>query len=159
MPAPQLQASVFMRPHWTDSERANATAVIEFVQLLMNDHDFDAVLQRFASQPYRQHNRSMTDGIEGVVSTLRDLVKTAPEFSYDVKHLYVDADHVILHSHATLKAKHRGDDGQGLNIMDVWRVENGRLQEHWDAVQGIGLSMRLYGLLTGGQVRNDNGVF
>ena len=84
MSVPQLQASAFMRPHWTDQERANATAVIEFVQLLMNDHDFDAVLQLCADQHYRQHHRSMADDIGGVVSTLRNLVKSAPDFSYYV---------------------------------------------------------------------------
>ncbi|MCG7908623.1 MAG: polyketide cyclase, partial [Candidatus Thiodiazotropha taylori] len=62
-------------------------------------------------------------------------------------------------SHATLKEKHRGDDSQGLNIVDTWKLEDGRLVEHWDAIQGIDLSMRLYGLFFGGKVRNANGVF
>ncbi|ASP38448.1 polyketide cyclase [Bacterioplanes sanyensis] len=159
MTAPRIQRQPLMRPHWSDTERANAEAVLDFVQLIMNDHRFDEVLARFGEQPYRQHNRTIADGIGGVVATLRALVKTAPEFSYEVKRVLVDGDQVILHSHATLKAKHRGDDSQGLNIVDIWMVEDGRLVEHWDAVQGLSMSMRLYGLLTGGQVRNANGVF
>ena len=100
-----------------------------------------------------------SDGIDGVLSTLKNLVKNAPEFSYEVKRIFVDGNHVVLHSHATLKAKHRGDDSQGFNIIDTWRVENGQLVEHWDAVEGISFPMRMYSLMTGGKVRNENGVF
>ena len=67
--------------------------------------------------------------------------------------------HVIVHSHATLKAAHRGDDSKGMNIIDTWKVEDGELVEHWDAVQGISMDMRLYNLFAGGKVRNTNGVF
>ncbi|MEM9602469.1 MAG: nuclear transport factor 2 family protein [Pseudomonadota bacterium] len=159
MSVPTIDFEPLAKPHWSDRDRRNAQAVIGFAQLIMNDHDFDAVLARFGGQRYRQHNRNIADGIEGVINTVRDLVARAPEFSYDVKHVHVDGEHVVLHSHATLKAAHRGDDRQGLNIMDTWRVVDGQLVEHWDAIQGIGFSMRLYSLLTGGKVRNGNGVF
>lgn len=159
MTYPQINLDALEKSHWSTSDRINAAMVVDFVQLIMNDHDFDAVARRFGDQKYTQHNRLIENGIEGVIKTVSDLVKNAPEFSYDVKHIYVDGDHVILHSHATLKAKHRGDDSQGFNIVDTWRIENGQLVEHWDAVQGISFSMRLYALLTGGKVRNQNGVF
>ncbi len=159
MPNPQINLDSLTKENWSTEDTRNAEAVVEFVQLIMNDHNFDEILQRYTGSPYKQHNRNIADGIEGVVKTLSDLVKNAPEFSYDVKHIYVDGEYVILHSHATLKAKHRGDDSQGLNIVDIWRVVDGRLVEHWDAIQGISLSMRLYGLFSGGKVRNGNGVF
>ena len=155
----KINFETLAKPHWSDTDKMNAQAVVEFVQLIMNDHDFDEIRRQYATQPYKQHNRIMTDGIAGVLKAVSDFVKNAPEFSYDVRHVYVDGDRVILHSHATLKAKHRGDDTQGLNIIDVWKVEGGQLVEHWDAIQGIGFSMRLYALITGGKVRNGNGVF
>jgi hypothetical protein len=46
-----------------------------------------------------------------------------------------------------------------MNIIDTWRVEDGQLVEHWDAVEGISFFMRLYSLLTGGQIRNSNSIF
>ncbi|UTM56156.1 nuclear transport factor 2 family protein [Photobacterium sp. CCB-ST2H9] len=159
MSSPKINLEALEKSHWSNTDKRNAALAIEFVQLMMNDHNFDEMTRRYAGQPYEQHNRNIANGIEGVVKTVSNLVKNAPEFSYDVKHVYVDGDSVILHSHATLKAKHRGDDTQGLNIIDTWRVSDGRLVEHWDAVQGISFSMRLYALMTGGQVRNGNGVF
>lgn len=159
MPAPKIHFDSLVKPHWSASDKQKAALVVEFVQLIMNDHRFDEVLNRFGQAGYQQHNRTMADGIEGVVNTLRGIVKRAPEFSYDVKHIFVDGDRVILHSHATLKASHRGDDTQGLNNIDIWKVDNGQLVEHWDAVQGLSLSMRLFGLVTGGRIKNNNGVF
>ncbi len=159
MSYPKININLLEKPHWSSDDRNRVEAVLEFVQLIMNDHNFDEITRRYAGSPYKQHNRNIADGIGGVVKTISDLVKNAPEFSYDVKHIYVDGEYVILHSHATLKAKHRGNDAQGLNIVDTWKVVDGKLVEHWDAVQGISFSMRLYGLITGGKVRNDNGVF
>lgn len=159
MPVPHIDLATLSKPHWSDQDLNNAKEVVNFVQMIMNNHDFEGVLRRFKGQAYRQHNRTIADGIEGVVETVQKLVKQSPEFAYEVKHIFVDGDHVILHSHATLKAKHRGDDRQGFNIIDTWKLEQGALVEHWDAVQGISFAMRLYSLLAGGQVRNNNGVF
>ena len=159
MSSTKINLAKLEKAHWNDKDREQAALVINFVQLLMNDHDFDEILRLYKGLPYVQHNRNIGDNIEGVIKSIRELVKHAPEFSYDVKHVYVDGNHVILHSHVTLKAKHRGNDNQGFNIIDTWRIENGKLVEHWDAIQPINLSMRMYSLVTGGKVRNQNGVF
>ena len=76
-----------------------------------------------------------------------------------MKHIYVDGPFVILHSHATSQKSHRGNPQKGLNIMDTWKVEDGVITEHWDAVQPIHGFMRLYALLTGGKFRNQNSYF
>ncbi|AOT11149.1 nuclear transport factor 2 family protein [Pseudoalteromonas luteoviolacea] len=159
MSTPQINLQALTQSHWQAEELGNAQAVAEFVQLLMNDHNFDEVIARFGNDQYKQHNRTMADGIAGVVKTLKDFVKLAPEFSYDVKRMFVDGEQVIIHSHATLKEKHRGDDTKGMNIIDTWTVRDGRLVEHWDAIQPLDMSMRLYNLFMGGKVNNANGVF
>ena len=159
MKKPVIKSESLIKSHWSEMDKANAHTVIEFVQLLMNNHDFSEISKRQNNELYKQQNRNIADGISGVIATVSDFVKSAPEFSYDVKQVFVDGDHVILHSHATLKAKHRGDDSKGFNIVDTWRLEHGKLVEHWDAIQGLSFSMRLYSLFAGGKIRNSNGVF
>lgn len=158
-PAPVIQFDALQRAGWSDEERANVKIVSEFVQLMMNDHDFDRVLETFNNDSYVQHNRNLPNGIEGLVNFLTDFVGEYPEYSYDVKHIYVDGDYVVFHSHATLKAEDRGNDQKGMNIIDTWRLENGRIVEHWDAIQPLDSLMRMYVLLNGGDIRNANGVF
>ncbi len=133
--------------------------VTEFVQLIMNDHDFGAVRERFGGGAYVQHNRTMTDGLDGVIAAVERTVKRYPEFGYAVRRVLADGEHVTIHSHVTLRASDRGNDRRGLNISDTWRVVDGRLVEHWDSVEPIDRTMRLLQLLTGGRVRNTNGVF
>lgn len=159
MHGPKINMSKLTKLHWSENDLNNAKLAVEFVQRIMNDHDFNGIRELYRGQQYTQHNRNIADGIEGVIEAVSRLVNNAPEFSYDIKHILVDGDHVVLHSHVTLKAKHRGIETEGFNIMDTWRVENGRLVEHWDAVQGISFSMRLYALLTGGKIRNKNSIF
>lgn len=159
MTTPVINFENLVQPHWSMQDKNNAQLAVEFVQTIMNRHDFDAIVQKFSNSEYVQHNRSMTDGINGVVTSLRELTKRFPEFSYDVKRISVDGDMVTLHSHATVNYKHRGNDKKGFNIIDTWRVSEGQLVEHWDAIQPLDNFMRLYYWLTGGAIRNTNGVF
>ena len=147
------------RAGWSPDEEANAALVTEFVQLLMNEHDFEAVRARYGSSNYLQHNHGIADGIEGVLETIGGLVKRFPDYAYDVKHSFVDGDIVTLHSQATLRKSHRGNPRKGFNITDRWRVVDGEIVEHWDSVQPIDLFGRLYALVSGGTVRNDNGTY
>ena len=146
-------------PTWSDLESSNVALVVDFIQHLMNDHDFDYVRDRFATQAYVQHNRTLPDGIAGLVDVVSRFAKRFPEYTYDVKRILADGDYVVFHSHATIRAAHRGDDSKGLNITDTWRIADGQIVEHWDSVEAIDGLMRFYALLTGGRVRNANGVF
>lgn len=147
------------RENWSEQEVKNVELVIDFVQHLMNNHDFDYVLNRFGKGSYVQHNRGMLNGVKGVVDYISKFVKRFPDFTYDVKHIYVDGQYVTLHSHSTSNKKDRGNSGKGFNIMDTWKVENGQLVEHWDAIQPIDGFMRLYAFFTGGSVKNANTLF
>ncbi|MEM1270403.1 MAG: nuclear transport factor 2 family protein, partial [Bacteroidota bacterium] len=99
------------------------------------------------------------DGLEGLTEFLRRFVGRFPEYGYDVKRILVDGDTVMFHSHVTTKASHRGDDTKGFNIIDTWRIQGGTIADHWDAIQPLDGFMRLYVWLTGGAIRNANGVF
>ncbi|MEM1413395.1 MAG: nuclear transport factor 2 family protein [Myxococcota bacterium] len=159
MTARNVDLDSLARPHWTDQERANAALAADFVRLLMNEHDFDAVRERFGEGSYVQHNHGIADGLEGVLATIQNLIKRFPEYGYDVKTVLVDGDTVVFHSHATLRGAHVGDDRRGFNITDRWRVEEGKLVEHWDSIQPMDRFGRFYALLTGGTVRNANGTY
>ena len=156
---PTIDFNTLQKPSWTEQEQQNAKIITDFVQNLMNEHNFDYILERYNDSAYTQHNRNLPDKVSGLVGFLKDFVEDYPEYSYDVKHIYVDGDYVIFHSHATLNKEDRGNDQQGMNIIDTWRLENGRIVEHWDSIQALDGFMRFYSLISGGDIRNSNGVF
>ena len=156
---PTIDFDTTARADWSVAERANAQRVHRFIQLLMNDHDFHAVREEFGGSPYTQHNRTMTDGLGGVLEAVERLVERFPEFSYDVKHMVSSGDLVVVLSHATMRSSHRGNDRKGMIIFDMWRLEDGAIVEHWDSLQALDLPMRLFQAASGGRIRNDNGPF
>lgn len=147
------------KANWSEQELKNAEIITDFVQNIMNNHNFDYVLEHYNDSSYVQHNRNIPDKVTGLVGFLKEFVAEYPEYTYDVKHIYVDGDYVIFHSHATLNKEDRGNDEKGLNIIDTWRLENGRIVEHWDSIQALDGFMRFYSLISGGTIRNENGVF
>ncbi|MEM7023447.1 MAG: nuclear transport factor 2 family protein [Pseudomonadota bacterium] len=150
---------VIHRGHWTDEERRNVELVAEFVGLVMNEHDYEAARERFGSNSYVQHSRGIPDRMEGIIDYLDGLTKRFPEYRYDVRHVHADGEFVTFHSHATMKAKHRGDERQGFNIIDTWRIADGEIAEHWDAIQPLSFSMRLFALVAGGRIKNSNSIY
>ena len=159
MTAPKINPELLASQGWSEQEAQNVRTVGQFVELLMNEHDFDGVLGSFNNDQYRQHNRNLPEGIEGLVGFLRDFTKKFPEYSYDVKRVFADGNHVVFHSHATMKSADRGNDRKGWNIVDMWKLEDGKIVEHWDSIQSLDLMMRIYSVHAGGQIRNANGVF
>ena len=156
---PQIPFDRLKQDHWTDQESKNAAIVVDFFQRLMNEHDFDYALRTYGEGTYIQHNRAIPPDIAGVVSYVKTLTKRFPDYGYDVKRIISSGDFVVLHSHVTLKAQHRGNDRKGFIITDTFRLEDGKLREHWDAMQAIDLFTRFLMLLTGGAISNDNTTF
>jgi predicted SnoaL-like aldol condensation-catalyzing enzyme len=150
MNKPQISQELLQSKSWTPVETQNVATIAEFMQLLMNEHNFEKVLSKFSFNQYTQHNRNIPDGFSNLVKYVQEFAKKFPEYSYDVKRITADGDYVTFHSHVTTKASHRGNDSKGFNIIDTWKLENGQITKHWDAIQPLDFFMRLYVWLTGG---------
>ena len=50
----------------------------------------------------------------------------------EIKHIFADDDYVIVHDHAV-----REPGTRGLAIVNIYRLENGKVVEHWDVIQPI----------------------
>jgi len=150
---------LFEQDHWSDDQKSKAGVVRDLVKLLLMDRDFDRFSAQFADHPYTQHNRLVGTGIDPLLQFTKLLMRVSPTFAADVKHVHIDGDFVLMRWHAVMKARHRGNDKKGLIIVDTWRIENGIIVEHWDAIQPLSLGLRFVFMLAGGGVRNNNGVF
>ena len=155
----QVDFESLRKDHWSAEEVRNVELVVGFVQKLMNDHDFDGVLAEFGNPHYRQHNRSIPDGMDALVKYVKDVAKRFPDYAYDVKRINADGDYVIFHSHITTSRKDRGNDRRGINAFDTWRIADGQIVEHWDSLQAINGFMRFFFWMVGGRIANTNGVF
>ena len=157
--APRIEIDNHLQDKWTPQEADNVKVVVDFFQRLMNEHDFEYTLEKYGNGSYTQHNRAIPNEISGLVNYVKKLTKRFPEYSFDVKRIMADGDFVVLHSHTTMKAKHRGNEKKGFIITDTFRLEDGQLAEHWDAIQPIDAFSRLLFFMTGGSIGNNNPTF
>lgn len=155
----KIEISNYLLEHWTQQETENVKVVIDFFQHLMNEHNFEYTLKKFGGGSYTQHNRAIPNQMEGLVGYVKTMTKRFPEYSFNVKKIFADGDYVVLHSHTTMKAKHRNNEKKGFIITDTFKLKDGKLAEHWDAIQPIDFFSRFLMLMTGGTIGNNNPTF
>ncbi|RSF02288.1 nuclear transport factor 2 family protein [Achromobacter aegrifaciens] len=114
-----------------EQEAANKAAVLAFYEKGLNQKDADAAL-KYVGDRYVQHNPNAADGPEGFRKFIAFLRDKFPQSRSEIKRVFTDGDYVILHVHAV---RQPGDRGSA--IIDIFRLEQGKIVEHWDAVQPI----------------------
>jgi predicted SnoaL-like aldol condensation-catalyzing enzyme len=116
--------------------------VVAFYEAAINQKDFAAASQ-FIGPRYTQHNPNAADGPEGFKRFIEFLREKFPNAHSEIKKVFADGDYVILHVRAVREPGTRGNA-----IVDIFKLENGKIVEHWDVVQPIP-----------DQSANNNGMF
>lgn len=147
-----------MQAHWTEQEQSNVLFAIDLMHNTMNERKFDYILSKYKDLSYTQYNRSIPNGISGLMSYVKELSKSYPDYTYTPKQIMADRNKVIFHAHVTLNSKDLGDENKGFIVMDIWEIK-GQTIKHWDALQPLNFSMRFGSLFLGGKIRNENGTF
>jgi len=112
-------------------EQRNIDIAIEFYDLLLNHKDWDAAQQYMGSR-YIQHNPNAPDGFEGIKAHIDMLRRDFPQNRGEIKHIFSNDDLVALHIH-----NKRSPELRGNAVVDMFRIEDGKVVEHWDVVQAI----------------------
>ena len=119
------------RAEETAKEKANKAAVLAFYDAALNRLDFEAA-SKYLGPFYKQHNPTAADGAEGLKGFLAYLKMNFPKTHSEVTMSFADGDYVILRVHAI-----RTPGTAGNAIVDIFRLENGKVVEHWDSVQPV----------------------
>ena len=104
----------------------NKAFVLEAFETLFNRKDFVAA-EKFWSPNYMQHSAHIPPGRDGLFG----LVKNAPaEMTYENSLIMAEGDMLMLHGRFS-------SIGLPSNwiVVDIVRMENGLLAEHWDVIQ------------------------
>jgi predicted SnoaL-like aldol condensation-catalyzing enzyme len=110
---------------------ANKRTVTAFYDAAINQKDFDAAA-KFLGRRYVQHNPRAADGPEGLKAFLGVLREKFPDYHSEIKRVFADGDYVILHVHNVPTPGARG-----AAIVDIFKLEDGKIVEHWDVRQEI----------------------
>ena len=81
---------------------------------------------------YIQHNPLAKTGRDAAIAFLEPFFQSHPDASYSIKRIIADGNLVAVHSHAKFTA-----DDRGLAVVDILRVDNCKIAEHWDVAQPV----------------------
>ncbi|MFG2526186.1 nuclear transport factor 2 family protein [Streptomyces sp. NPDC048527] len=109
----------------------NKKVVVDYFQSVMGGN-VEKALADYLGPGYIQHNPYMRFGPEGVVEFITRMRGQYPELRLDIKRVIAEGDMVVTHSHLILEP---GKPGRAL--ADYFRLENGRIVEHWDVIQDV----------------------
>ena len=125
------------------SPQANKENALAFYDLMFNQCQPRAAIERYAGDVYIQHNPHVGDGKEAFIAYFEEMAADYPGKAVRFVRAVAEGDLVVLHCHQTWPGS---DDYAG---MDIFRFdENGKVVEHWDVLQVIG-----------GTSENNNGLF
>jgi predicted SnoaL-like aldol condensation-catalyzing enzyme len=114
-----------------DRLEENRQTVLKFYDLAINQKNF-AAAEEFMGRHYIQHNPMAKDGKEGLKVFIEYLHETQPDYHSEIVRSFADGDYVVLHVHNT-----PAPGARGKAIVDIFRLEDGKVVEHWDVIQPI----------------------
>jgi predicted SnoaL-like aldol condensation-catalyzing enzyme len=126
----------------TPQEQANLQLVRQMYDQVLQPLDPSQV-DRFFAPGYIQHSPMAATGAQGLKDFLEWARARSPLAEHRVQRLFADGDHVIAHVHVVINPGERGNA-----VVDIFRIEDGRIAEHWDVGQEVPE-----------RAANDNGMF
>jgi predicted SnoaL-like aldol condensation-catalyzing enzyme len=108
----------------------NKKIVVEFYQKLFGDKDISAIDQ-YIVEDYIQHNPVAADGRQALKDFANKWIANQPKTQVDFQKVVADGDLVFLH------IKTKSISGKDLSLVDIFRLKNGKIVEHWDIMQEV----------------------
>ena len=114
-----------------DKTEENREIVKNFLHDVMMGKAPEKTPDYFDNGKYIQHNTGIADGLDGLGAALTALAEQGIQMIYDKVHMVLaQGDMVLAVSEGTF-----GDAPTA--YYDLWRVENGKIAEHWDVMETI----------------------
>ncbi|KQT66048.1 hypothetical protein ASG54_17305 [Aureimonas sp. Leaf460] len=110
---------------------ANKALVKGLVTDILIDGKMDKLAGYFDGDSYIQHNPQIADGLSGLGAALQAMAKAGVTMKYDRIHKVLgEGNFVLTVSEGSFAGKHT-------SFYDLFRVENGKIAEHWDTIETI----------------------
>ncbi|WP_214227826.1 ester cyclase [Pedobacter sp. B4-66] len=113
-------------------EEKNKKIVSDFFLLFYNDKDLEKA-KKMMHPDFVNHHPYSGKGVEATINAVnKHLFGKFPEFKVNIKRITAEHDLVWIQCYTQ---DFPGDHGK--MSMDIWRIKDGKIAEHWDIIQDI----------------------
>lgn len=109
----------------------NRKLVENFLYDVMQGNNLAKTPDYFDGDKYIQHNTDIADGVSGLNEALAAMAEQGISMVYDEVHM------VLAQGNFVLAVSEGSFGGVPTSYYDLWRVENGKIAEHWDVMESI----------------------
>ncbi|MDX3116575.1 nuclear transport factor 2 family protein [Streptomyces scabiei] len=109
----------------------NKKIVTDYVERLLVNQDLSAI-DAYMSPEHHEHNPGVPAGAAELKAGLRAYTEEYPELKISLKRVIGEGDLVAAHLHVVNTPGERGK-----SVIDLFRVRDGKIVEHWDASQDV----------------------
>ena len=129
-PSGRTQIDGTLEKQLVDGE-ATRKVVSDFVGDVLRGENPDKLTDYFDGDLYIQHNTGIADGLSGLGAALEALAEQGIQMIYDKTYMVLaDGNYGLAVSEGTF-------GGARTSYYDLFRVENGKIAEHWDVMETI----------------------
>jgi predicted SnoaL-like aldol condensation-catalyzing enzyme len=114
------------------TEELNTKVVTEFYEMAFNKHKPTEAAKKYIGDKYIQHNPFVPNGAQAFYNYFEDFFKKNPSANVKIYRTIAQGDLVVLHLHSKIN-----DKDLGKAIVDIFRLENGKIVEHFDVTQDV----------------------
>lgn len=109
---------------------ANRTLVAEFAQKVLVGADYSVLTDYISTKTYHQHNPEAADGLDGFGAAAAKWAEQGKNLVYKTVHKAIaEGEFVLLQS--------EGEFGVPVAYYDLFRVQGGKIVEHWDVISPV----------------------
>lgn len=114
-----------------DKTETNKVLVKDFITKILMKGEMDKIGNFFDGYNYIQHNSTVADGLSGLGAAMKGMAEQGISMIYNKTHFVLgEGNFVLAISEGTFA-------GQPTSYYDLFRVENGKIAEHWDVIETI----------------------
>jgi predicted SnoaL-like aldol condensation-catalyzing enzyme len=127
----------------TDRLAENKKNAMAFYDLAFNQSRPAEAVEKYAGARYTQHNPGVSDGKEAFIAYFAKMAKEYPGKRVEFVRSIAEGDYVVLHCRQewpwppTMPPERRPPHPDIWAGMDIFRLENGKVVEHWDVLQRV----------------------
>lgn len=127
-----------------DKTKENKALVANFVDTILVKGEFNKLSSFFDGDNYHQHNTMIADGLSGLGQALEAMAENGIKMVYTTNHKVLGEGNFVL------SISEGSFAGKPTSFYDLFRIENGKIIEHWDVMETI---------IPKEQWKNSNGKF